>query len=252
MALAVDLVEEYDGDESFPQALEGLVARTDKPVAVAREPAVGRGPGGGCATAGARDPGAGGDGLGAPRAGSPAGCSAARARRRSPWTRSAARGGSSAGLGDWRALLADYGIGVAASTVVSARSEAVAAAEASGYPVVLKTAEEAIHHKTEADGVRLGLADGDAVGTAYDDLAERLGPRVLVQQQVSGVEVALGIVRDPLLGPLVVVAAGGVLVELVAERAVALPPVDRETRSGAGARAARRAAARRLPRGGSR
>ena len=42
-------------------------------------------------------------------------------------------------------------------------------------------------------------------------------------------EVALGIVRDPLLGPLVVVAAGGVLVELVAERAVALPPIDRET-----------------------
>ncbi len=99
----------------------------------------------------------------------------------------------------------------------------------SGCPVVLKTAEEAIHHKTEADGVRLGLADRDAVGTAYDDLAERLGPRVLVQRQVTGVEVALGIVSDPLLGPLVVVAAGGVLVELVAERAVALPPVDRET-----------------------
>jgi hypothetical protein len=50
-----------------------------------------------------------------------------------------------------------------------------------------------------------------------------------VQRQVTGVEVALGIVSDPLLGPLVVVAAGGVLVELVAERAVALPPVDRET-----------------------
>ena len=42
-------------------------------------------------------------------------------------------------------------------------------------------------------------------------------------------EVALGIVRDPLLGPLVMVAAGGVLVELVADRAVALPPVDRAT-----------------------
>jgi hypothetical protein len=73
------------------------------------------------------------------------------------------------------------------------------------------------------------VADRETVGTAYDDLARRLGPRVLVQRQVSGVEVALGIVRDPLLGPLVVVAAGGVLVELVAERAVALPPVDRET-----------------------
>ena len=73
------------------------------------------------------------------------------------------------------------------------------------------------------------MADQDAVGTAYDDLAARLGPRVLVQRHVSGVEVALGIVRDPLLGPLVVVAAGGILVELVGERAVALPPYGRET-----------------------
>ena len=108
-------------------------------------------------------------------------------------------------------------------------TEAVAAAETTGYPVVLKTAEDAIHHKTEADGVRLGLGDRVAVATAYDDLATRLGPRVLVQSQLTGVEVALGIVHDPLLGPLVVVAAGGTLVELVAERAVALPPVDHET-----------------------
>jgi acyl-CoA synthetase (NDP forming) len=60
-------------------------------------------------------------------------------------------------------------------------------------------------------------------------MSARLGPRVVVQHQASGVEVALGIVRDPLLGPLVMVAAGGVLVELVADRAVALPPVDRAT-----------------------
>jgi acyl-CoA synthetase (NDP forming) len=50
-----------------------------------------------------------------------------------------------------------------------------------------------------------------------------------VQHQATGVEVALGVVDEPLLGPLVMVAAGGVLVELVADRAVALPPVDRET-----------------------
>ncbi len=51
----------------------------------------------------------------------------------------------------------------------------------------------------------------------------------MVQRQASGVEVALGVVRDTLLGPLVMVAAGGVLVELVSDRAVALPPLDRET-----------------------
>ena len=228
VALAVDLVEEYDGDESFPQALEGLLARTEKPIAVlANLPSAVDQP----AAAALRGLGipvlegtvSGLRALGhllapAPRARAAAVVDEARRER---WVRR--------GLGDWHGLLADYGIGLAASTVVSSGDEAVAAAEKAGFPVVLKTAEEEIHHKTEADGVRLGLTDGDAVGAAYDDLARRLGPRVLVQAQVSGVEVALGIVRDPLLGPLVVVAAGGVLVELVAERAVALPPVDRET-----------------------
>ena len=61
VALAVDLVEEYDGDESFPRALEGLLARTDKPVAVLDEPAVGGRPGRRRRAAGARDPGPRGD-----------------------------------------------------------------------------------------------------------------------------------------------------------------------------------------------
>jgi succinyl-CoA synthetase beta subunit len=146
------------------------------------------------------------------------------AERRARWARWTA-----AGAADWTALLTDYGIAVARSVVVSSRAEAARAAEAIGFPVVAKTAEPSVHHKTEADGVRLGLGDAGSVGAAYEDLAARLGPRVLVQGQAEGVEVALGIVRDPLLGPLVVVAAGGTLVELIAERAVALPPVDRET-----------------------
>ncbi len=228
VALAVDLVEEYDGDESFPRALETLLGRTEKPVVVlANLPsAVDQ-------VAAARLRAAGVpvlegtvSGLRAlghllaptPRARPPV---VVDAERQARW-----RG---AAVTDWTALLADYGIGVARSVVVSDRAEALRSAEAIGLPVVAKTAEEAVHHKTEADGVRLGLADAAAVGAAYDDLAERLGPRVLVQRQVEGVEVALGIVRDPLLGPLVVVAPGGTLVELLAERAVALPPVDRET-----------------------
>ena len=71
-----------------------------------------------------------------------------------------------------------------------------------------------------------GLA---AVGAAYDDLAERLGPAVTVHRQVpAGVELSVGIVRDDALGPMVVVAAGGVLVELLSDRSVALPPLTRE------------------------
>jgi hypothetical protein len=76
--------------------------------------------------------------------------------------------------------------------------------------------------------VLLGL-DGPAVLAAgYRDLAARLGPRVLVCQTAApGTELLLGMVRDPALGPLIVAGAGGVLTELLADRVVALPPVDR-------------------------
>jgi hypothetical protein len=91
---------------------------------------------------------------------------------------------------------------------------------------VLKTNDPGLRHKSDAGGVVTGLADPAALTAAYDRLAARLGPRVLVSATAApGVELSLGLARDPALGPLIVVAAGGVLVELLADRAVALPPV---------------------------
>ena len=92
---------------------------------------------------------------------------------------------------------------------------------------MLKTDEPHIEHKSDVGGVVPGVRDQAALAAAYRDLAGRLGPRVLVCQTIpAGTELALGIVRDPELGPLIVVGAGGVLVELLADRAVALPPVS--------------------------
>jgi len=103
---------------------------------------------------------------------------------------------------------------------------ALDAAAEIGYPVVLKTDEPNIAHKSDVGGVRLHLADPQAVADAYDDLADRLGPRVLVCETApAGAEVALGLTRDPALGPLLVIGAGGLLIEILAERAVVLPPV---------------------------
>ena len=125
------------------------------------------------------------------------------------------------------ALLADFGIACAAVRIVEDRDDAVRAAEAMGYPLALKTAMAGILHKSEVDGVRLGLGDGRAVSAAYDDLSGRLGPRVLVAPMAGpGVEMALGVTIDAQFGPLVMVAAGGVLVELMADVATGLPPLD--------------------------
>ena len=75
--------------------------------------------------------------------------------------------------------------------------------------------------------MRLGLEDRDALAAAYAEMSSRLGPDVVVQEMVEpGVEMALGIVRDPQFGPLVMVAAGGVLIETLADRRLALPPLN--------------------------
>ena len=96
-----------------------------------------------------------------------------------------------------------------------------------GYPVVLKTAEPGIEHKSEVGGVVLDLADPEALKIAYDDLERRLGSRVSVSRRVpEGVEIALGAIRDPQFGSYVMVAAGGVLIELLADSAVSLAPID--------------------------
>ena len=124
------------------------------------------------------------------------------------------------------ALLADYGLDVARSRVASSRDEIEALAEVIDVPVALKTAMPGVHHKSDSGGVVLGVAP-DRLTEAYDALAARLGPRVLVADMAPpGVEMALGVVRDPHFGPLVMIAAGGVLIEVLADRLLAVPPFD--------------------------
>lgn len=124
-------------------------------------------------------------------------------------------------------LLADYGVAVASGEVAQTLEDAMAAADRLGYPVAVKTAMPGIRHKSDVGGVRLGLADRAALAAAYGEMAGSLGPRVTVAAMApSGVELHLGVVRDEQFGPLVLVAAGGVLVEVLRDRRMAMPPLD--------------------------
>ena len=124
-------------------------------------------------------------------------------------------------------LLAAYGVPVVLARPAGSPHEALAAAEEIGYPVALKTRAPGVQHKSDVGGVALGLGDAAALEDAYRDLAERLGPEVTVARMAPpGVEVHLGIVRDPQFGPLVLVAAGGVLVEILRDRRLGTPPLD--------------------------
>ncbi len=125
------------------------------------------------------------------------------------------------------ALLAAYGI---PTPVVEMADDVESIAETAsriGFPVVLKTGES-IDHKTEAGGVVLGLEDESDLLAAYRDMAARLGPRALISEQVAGgVEIGLGMISDEQFGPVVIVSAGGTMIEVMADRVALLPPVDR-------------------------
>jgi acyl-CoA synthetase (NDP forming) len=116
---------------------------------------------------------------------------------------------------------------VLAGRVVTDAQEAVAAARALGYPAVLKAADPTLVHKSDVGGVRLNLADADAVSDAYHAITAGSGdPRVLVQPHVRGqVELVAGIVHDPRFGSLVMLGLGGVHTDLFADRALRLLPV---------------------------
>jgi acetate---CoA ligase (ADP-forming) len=124
-------------------------------------------------------------------------------------------------------LLRDYGVLAVAAIRAESADAASRAAETLGYPVALKTAMPEITHKSDVDGVRLGILDRDALIDGYAEMSARLGPRVTIAAMApDGVEIHLGIVRDAQFGPLVLVGAGGILVEVLNDRRLALPPLD--------------------------
>lgn len=236
VALCIDLVYEYDGDDSYEKALVDAHRSTNKPVALLSNMHSAMDP-----SAADRLRQAGIPVLEGTRSGmlalrhmiewrdslarSPAAAHGIDDRRRQRWLKRLAVGALTGS--ESLALLADYGIPVTAAARATTGEEAVQHAEAFGFPVVVKTDVAGIAHKSDVGGVVVGLATLDEVVLAYHDLAERLGPEVLVAECApAGVELALGIVSDPGLGPIVVVGAGGLLVELIRDRAVGLPPLD--------------------------
>jgi acyl-CoA synthetase (NDP forming) len=110
--------------------------------------------------------------------------------------------------------------------LVQARTRRDALSDARGlrFPVALKT-DEGHAHKSDVGGVVVGIPDLAALEAAYDAMAAKLGPRVIVMEMApAGVEIGFGAIRDPAFGTVVMVSAGGVLIEVIDDKAVALAP----------------------------
>ena len=131
-----------------------------------------------------------------------------------------------------KAVLAAYGIAAPPERLARDRAEAVAAASALGYPVVLKLQSPDLPHKSDVGGVALGLADDGAVVAAYDAMIAR-APKtarlhgVLVQRMAApGLEMIAGIARDPDFGPQLMVGFGGIHVEVLDDTALTPVPLS--------------------------
>jgi succinyl-CoA synthetase beta subunit len=125
---------------------------------------------------------------------------------------------------------------LAREAVAADAEAAIRAADEIGYPVVVKAVSESLPHKTEAGAIALGLADGLAVAeacarikasvAAYDKDAVVTG-FLIAEQVAGGAELALGILRDPEMGPVVMFGSGGVMVELYNDVCFGRPGLNR-------------------------
>ncbi|MFS2219031.1 GNAT family N-acetyltransferase [Telluria sp. Tellsp104] len=147
-------------------------------------------------------------------------------------------GTTEVGEADAKAILAAYGIPVVRTEIVHDLDGALDAARRIGYPVALKILSPDILHKTDVGGVVLDLADDTALARALDALRMRVSaalPRARLRgytvqamaRRPRAHELIVGISTDPVFGPVVLFGQGGVAVEVTADQAVGLPPLNR-------------------------
>jgi acetate---CoA ligase (ADP-forming) len=126
-------------------------------------------------------------------------------------------------------ILEAYGIPTVPTTAAQDATRAADAAEAAGFPVVLKAEGPDLVHKTELGAVRLGLRNPDEVAAAFGAMASALGAAMrgaIVQPMVSGgVETIVGFARDPSFGALVLFGLGGTAAELLGDHVERLTPL---------------------------
>ncbi len=133
-----------------------------------------------------------------------------------------------------RDIIESYGFRIPKSTLAKDAAVAVAAADKTGYPVVMKIASPDILHKSDVGGVKVGLKDASQVEAAFNEMVKKAKAAVpnanilgvLIQEMaVGGKEVILGMTRDPQFGPMLMFGLGGIYVEVLKDVAFRIAPI---------------------------
>ncbi|HOX09865.1 MAG TPA: acetate--CoA ligase family protein, partial [Candidatus Omnitrophota bacterium] len=133
-----------------------------------------------------------------------------------------------------RGIIESYGFRIPKSTLAKDAAEAVAAADKTGYPVVMKIASPDILHKSDVGGVKVGLKDAAQVEAAFNEMVKKAKAAVpnakilgvLIQEMaMGGKEVILGMTRDPQFGPMLMFGLGGIYVEVLKDVAFRIAPI---------------------------
>ena len=138
------------------------------------------------------------------------------------------------GYKDGERILQNYGFNTAITEVAESPEEASKSASKIGYPVALKIKSDELSHKSDVHGVETGLQNREDVQEAFRGLMERnYGVSseiegVQVQEQIEGLEVALGMKRDPQFGPVIMIGLGGIYVEALHDISFGIAPVSEE------------------------
>lgn len=129
-----------------------------------------------------------------------------------------------------KAILKTFGIPTTRETLVHDSKGAIKAAEALGYPVVLKACSAHLMHKSEKNAIRMNLADPDQVKLAYDSIINDIDLEIdgiLVQETIHGQrELIMGMTRDPQFGTCIMVGFGGIATEIFKDSAFRIAPFD--------------------------
>jgi acetyltransferase len=136
------------------------------------------------------------------------------------------------------AVLRAFRIPAVQNAVAHSPNEALISAESIGFPVAMKVLSTNISHKSDSGGVRLNVNSANEVRGAYRDLLNQVAARVpdavitgvtieKMYRSSNGRELMIGIIHDPVFGPVISFGAGGVSVEVMGDTAISLPPLNR-------------------------